>query len=118
MQRANPCLCTIQRGMSVCEIKYPISHEESGMPKEDGLLDLRMGTTEMGFRCKTCSGDKDDCPGHFGHIELAKPVVHVGFVKTIFMVMRCVCYYCSALLIDPVRKPALCRQSFLFCLLL
>mmetsp|Transcript_20397 Transcript_20397/g.36277 ORF Transcript_20397/g.36277 Transcript_20397/m.36277 type:complete len:1619 (-) Transcript_20397:363-5219(-) len=88
------------RAMSVCEIKHPIT-EEHGIPKEDGLLDLRMGTTNRGFKCQTCSMAKDECPGHFGHIELGKPVLHVGFVVRVLQILRCVCYHCSSLLIDP-----------------
>ena len=42
----------------------------------------------------------NDCPGHFGHIELAKPVYHIGFFNKTLRVLRCVCFYCSKLLID------------------
>mmetsp|Transcript_1124 Transcript_1124/g.1872 ORF Transcript_1124/g.1872 Transcript_1124/m.1872 type:complete len:1737 (-) Transcript_1124:140-5350(-) len=85
---------------SVCEIKVPLT-EENGIPKENGLLDLRMGTTNRGFKCHTCSMTKDECPGHFGHIELGKPVIHIGFLVRILQILRCVCYHCSRLLIDP-----------------
>lgn len=43
-----------------------------------------------------------ECPGHFGHIELAKPVFHVGFITKIMKVLRCVCFFCSKLLVDAV----------------
>lgn len=45
-----------------------------------------------------------ECPGHFGHIELAKPVFHVGFISKIMKVMRCVCFFCSKLLVDAVSE--------------
>ena len=32
------------------------------------------------FRCQTCAGNMTECPGHFGHIDLAKPVFHPGFM--------------------------------------
>lgn len=48
------------------------------------------------------SGNMTECPGHFGHIELAKPVFHVGFVTKIMKILRCVCFFCSKLLVDPV----------------
>lgn len=51
-------------------------------------------------------GNMTECPGHFGHIELAKPVFHVGFVTKIMKVLRCVCFFCSKLLVD-----AVCQQS-------
>lgn len=45
-----------------------------------------------------------ECCGHFGHIELAKPVFHVGFVTKAIKILRCVCFYCSKLLVSPVSK--------------
>lgn len=47
-------------------------------------------------------GNMTECPGHFGHIELAKPVFHVGFITKIMKVLRCVCFFCSKLLVDAV----------------
>lgn len=48
------------------------------------------------------SGNMTECPGHFGHIDLAKPVFHVGFISKIMKVLRCVCFFCSKLLVDSV----------------
>ena len=42
--------------------------------------------------------------GYFGHIELAKPMYHVGFLKTVLKVLRCVGYHSSKLLIDKQVK--------------
>lgn len=86
--------------MSVCEVRRPDTYDR-GIPIAHGLLDLRMGTTERRVRCGTCSEEQDKCPGHFGHIELARPVLHIGFIKTVVKVLRCVCYHCSKLLVHP-----------------
>lgn len=43
-----------------------------------------------------------DSPGYFGHIELAKPVYHIGFISTVIKVLRCVSYHSSKILLDPV----------------
>lgn len=51
-----------------------------------------------------CLGNMTECPGHFGHIELAKPVFHVGFITKIMKVLRCVCFFCSKLLVDAVCR--------------
>lgn len=48
------------------------------------------------------TGNMTECPGHFGHIELAKPVFHVGFLVKTMKVLRCVCFFCSKLLVDSV----------------
>lgn len=42
----------------------------------------------------------DDCPGHFGHIELNRPVYHCGFIDEVVRILRCVCPHCSRLLAD------------------
>jgi hypothetical protein len=43
--------------------------------------------------------DQAECPGHFGHIELAQPVYHGGMIEYIRKVLRCVCFNCSKLLL-------------------
>ncbi|XP_024857963.1 DNA-directed RNA polymerase II subunit RPB1 [Kryptolebias marmoratus] len=87
--------------MSVTEggIKYPET-TEGGRPKLGGLMDPRQGVIERSGRCQTCAGNMTECPGHFGHIELAKPVFHVGFITKIMKILRCVCFFCSKLLVD------------------
>lgn len=52
------------------------------------------------FLCCRRAGDMMSCPGHFGHIELARPVIHVGFLRTVYSVLRCVCWNCSNLLVN------------------
>ncbi|OAG29397.1 DNA-directed RNA polymerase II subunit RPB1 [Nematocida displodere] len=86
-------------GISVCKIEHPETME-SGTPKEGGLIDLRLGTSERGFLCSTCGHRSDDCPGHFGYIELAKPVFHIGFLGKIKKVLESVCFFCSKLRIE------------------
>ncbi|KAG7265939.1 hypothetical protein CRUP_036132 [Coryphaenoides rupestris] len=101
--------------MSVTEggIKYPET-TEGGRPKLGGLMDPRQGVIERSGRCQTCAGNMTECPGHFGHIELAKPVFHVGFVPKIMKILRCVCFFCSKLLVDsnnPKIKDILCKSK-------
>jgi DNA-directed RNA polymerase II subunit RPB1 len=91
------------KSASVCEITSPMTYE-NGLPKRGGLLDMRLGTTDRAFNCETCSGDDKTCSGHFGHIELARPVLHVSLIPVILKVLRCVCYHCSALLLSPGNK--------------
>lgn len=67
--------------MSVALIEHPETLDEGGhRPKQGGLLDPRMGTIDRNFKCQTCAEGMSECPGHFGHIELAKPVFHIGKV--------------------------------------
>lgn len=71
------------RKMSQVRVITPDTYDDDGYPIEKGLMDLHMGVIEPGLKCATCGGRVDECPGHFGHIELAMPVVHIGFVKEI-----------------------------------
>ncbi|KAI1719686.1 RNA polymerase rpb1, domain 1 domain-containing protein [Ditylenchus destructor] len=85
--------------MSVGEIEFSEIYE-NGKPKIGGLMDPRQGVIDKRGHCMTCTGDMNQCPGHFAHLELAKPVFHIGFLTKTLKVLRCVCFYCSRLLID------------------
>ena len=87
------------RRMSATRIITPDTYDEDGFPIEMGLMDTRLGVIEPGLRCKTCGQRVKDCPGHFGHIELAMPVVHVGFAKTIYAILKSTCRGCGKLLL-------------------
>jgi len=88
--------------MSVEEIQFPETYEygQTARPKAKGLLDLKMGTIDKLLRCESCDGNMSECPGHFGHIELAKPVFHIGFLTVVLKILRCVCFHCSKVLVD------------------
>eukprot|EP00096_Caligus_rogercresseyi_P015669 TRINITY_DN813_c1_g1_i1.p1 TRINITY_DN813_c1_g1~~TRINITY_DN813_c1_g1_i1.p1 ORF type:complete len:1950 (-),score=566.84 TRINITY_DN813_c1_g1_i1:630-6479(-) len=92
------------RRMSVTEggIRFPETYE-GGRPKLGGLMDPHQGVIDRSSRCQTCAGTMTECPGHFGHLELAKPVFHPGFLTKTIKVLRCVCFYCSKLLVSPTH---------------
>ena len=69
-------------------------------PIHGGLFDPRMGVTDHSKICTTCEQKNTFCPGHFGHIELAKPLFYIHFFDTIKKILKCVCFKCSKLLID------------------
>lgn len=74
---------------------------EKGRPKQDGLSDLRMGTTDRAFTCLSCGCNAQDCPGHFGHIELVRPQYHIGYLWSVAKILRCVSFYTSVLMLEP-----------------
>lgn len=90
-----------QRQMSVVQIEHSETMER-GKPKPGGLSDPRLGTIDRKMKCETCMANMAECPGHFGHLELAKPMFHIGFLKTVLAIMRCVCFNCSKILADEV----------------
>jgi DNA-directed RNA polymerase II subunit RPB1 len=85
---------------SVAHITESTLYDTNGEPRLGGLFDPRMGVIERGKKCKTCLQTYVNCPGHFGHIELAKPVFYVQFISQIIQVLKCVCIRCSKLLVN------------------
>ena len=94
------------RKMSATKVITADTYDDDGFPIAMGLMDPRLGVIEPGLRCKTCGlrVGKDKCPGHFGHIDLAMPVIHVGLVKNIRDCLRATCRDCGKLLLDEKSK--------------
>ncbi|MFA5452370.1 MAG: DNA-directed RNA polymerase subunit A' [Candidatus Methanomethylophilaceae archaeon] len=89
------------RKMSATKIITADTYDDEGYPIEMGLMDPHMGVIEPGLRCKTCGCKVDECPGHFGHIDLAMPVIHVGFIKDIKSLLESTCHKCGRLMLTP-----------------
>ncbi|HXX87212.1 MAG TPA: DNA-directed RNA polymerase subunit A' [Candidatus Acidoferrum sp.] len=87
------------RKISVVEIQTPDTYDEDGAPITAGLMDGRLGTLEPRQRCKTCGNTAIRCPGHFGHIELAVPIVHIEFTKIIYDLLRATCRNCGRIML-------------------
>ena len=83
------------RKYSVAEITAPETYDEDGMAVQGGLMDGRLGTLEPGQKCLTCGNTSARCPGHFGHIELAEPVLHIAFIDSIHKLLTATCRSCS-----------------------
>ncbi len=64
-------------------------------------MDPKLGAIEPGQTCPICGNSIRACPGHFGHIELALPVVNVLFVKNIYELLRATCNKCGRIKIAP-----------------
>jgi len=94
------------RKMSATKVITADTYDDDGFPIAMGLMDPRLGVIEPGLRCKTCGlrVGKDKCPGHFGHIDLAMPVIHVGLVKSIRDCLRASCRECGKILLTDKRK--------------
>ncbi|HJX55822.1 MAG TPA: DNA-directed RNA polymerase subunit A' [Methanoregula sp.] len=89
------------REMSVRKIIWADTYDDDGFPYPQGLMDLNLGVIDPGLRCKTCDQKASECPGHFGHIELAKPVIHVGYTRLIRKLLRVTCRSCGRVLLSP-----------------
>jgi DNA-directed RNA polymerase subunit A' len=87
------------RKYSTVEITVPETYDEDGMPVQGGLMDSRLGVLEPGQKCGTCGNTSARCPGHFGHIELAEPVLHVAFVAITHTLLVATCRSCGRVLL-------------------
>ncbi|MEM2320920.1 MAG: DNA-directed RNA polymerase subunit A' [Candidatus Bathyarchaeia archaeon] len=86
------------RRASVVEIQTADTYDEDGAAIPSGLMDSRLGVLEPGQRCRTCGNTTVNCPGHFGHIELAVPVIHVEFAEIIYNLLQTTCRNCGRIL--------------------
>lgn len=75
-------------------------YSSNRVPIEGGLLDPRMGPANKSCTCATCHGGFSNCPGHYGYLTLALPVYNVGYLSTILDILKCICKYCSRLLLE------------------
>ncbi|RME80251.1 MAG: DNA-directed RNA polymerase subunit A' [Methanobacteriota archaeon] len=81
--------------MSKAKITVPDTYDDDGYPIDGGLMDQRLGVIDPGLRCKTCGGTSKQCPGHFGNIDLVRPVVHPHFAKDLLKILNKICINCS-----------------------
>ena len=88
------------RKMSVVTVEYPDTYGDDGFPIEKGLMDRRLGIIDPSLVCRTCGFKGGDCQGHFGSIELARPVIHVGFGDVIHKILRSTCNKCGRILLS------------------
>lgn len=92
------------RKISAARVIIPDTYDDDGYPIDGGLVDSRLGVVDPGLRCKTCGGRVKECPGHFGHIELVRPVIHVEFAKYIYSVLKASCPECKRVVEGSGRK--------------
>ncbi|ROT82447.1 putative DNA-directed RNA polymerase III subunit RPC1 [Penaeus vannamei] len=76
-------------------------------PASHGVLDRRMGTSQKDVTCETCGKNLSDCIGHYGYLDLARPVFHVGYFKNTIHILQNICKFCAHVLLKPKDKLAL-----------
>ncbi len=101
----------IQKNAAV-KIVTPELYDREGYPVDGGLMDIHLGVIDPGLRCKTCGGHIKECPGHFGYLELARPAVHIKFIKHILNFLKFTCRDCGRVMISD-RSLARHRNTFI-----
>jgi DNA-directed RNA polymerase subunit A' len=91
------------KSMAAAKVVTPELYDREGYPVDGGLMDTRLGVIDPGLVCKTDGLKLKDSFGHFGYIELARPVIHIKFVKQIYDLLRSCCHQCGQVLI-PAEK--------------
>jgi len=99
------------RKIGFIEIREPTAYDEGGLPVPGGVLDPRLGTMNPRQRCPTCGNFQNQCPGHFGRIELARPVIHVGYVKKIKDILNATCSKCGRLLLPEEERQKFVEEA-------
>jgi len=100
--------------LAAAKIVTPELYDREGYSVDGGLMDIRLGVIDPGLRCKTCGQRLKECPGHFGYIELARPVIHVKFIRQIYDLLRSTCKYCGRVLVQEshlTKYAALCDKA-------
>ncbi|KAF7312676.1 DNA-directed RNA polymerase subunit [Mycena indigotica] len=77
---------------SVVEIEHAEDIDEAGDP--------RLGPANYDSACHSCGRKRPHCPGHFGHIQLARPVFHPGFLFMVKKILESICLNCAKLKLD------------------
>jgi len=96
--------------MASAKVVTPELYDKEGYPVDGGLMDIRLGVIDPGLKCKTCGSKLKECIGHFGYIELARPVIHIKFVNIILNLLRCTCKECGRILV-PKNKIGIIKDK-------
>ncbi|XP_011188921.1 DNA-directed RNA polymerase III subunit RPC1 [Zeugodacus cucurbitae] len=73
-------------------------------PVPYGVLDKRMGVSTKDATCDTCGQGLNECIGHFGYLDLALPVFHIGHFRATISILQMICKSCSHVMLREVDK--------------
>lgn len=69
-----------------------------------------MGVSQKGTLCETCKQDLVACVGHFGYLDLALPVFHVGHFRTTITILQSICKNCSRVMLKPPEAKSFSKR--------
>ena len=91
------------RKMAKVSLTTHVLYDTDGSPMPGGPRDRRFGAIEPGERCPVCGNKREECPGHFGKLELARPVIHPHYSEYIRDVLATTCRSCGRIRIPTER---------------
>jgi len=98
------------RKMSAIKVTVPDTYNDDGYPIDGGLVDPHMGVIDPGLKCRNCGGRMGSCNGHFGHIELVRPIINPIYAKIILLLLRSTCPSCHRVLVKDAKVEELIEQ--------
>ncbi|XP_037531337.1 DNA-directed RNA polymerase I subunit RPA1 [Nematolebias whitei] len=85
------------RRLSVKAVTNPKFLDSVGNVAPHSLYDLALGPADIKEVCSTCCQDFNNCPGHFGHVDLPLPVYNPLFFDKLYLLIRGSCLSCHML---------------------
>ncbi len=85
--------------MASAKVVTPELYDKEGYPVDGGLMDTRLGVIDPGLKCRTCGSKLKECIGHFGYIEIARPVIHIKYVNLIQVILKATCRECGKVMV-------------------
>lgn len=67
----------------------PLTEEWSGLH-----WCVTQGISSKSGSCETCGENLQNCNGHFGHVRLALPAFHIGYLKLTMNILQNICKVC------------------------
>lgn len=108
-----------KESLAACIVTSPQINNACGMPNDNGVMSLYMGSTTSCIYCKTCQKKGSECSGHFGLLKLAKPLYNPLTFGQLKKALGMVCFWCSTSLLtkhtDKIRgkgKFAVARKAW------
>lgn len=75
------------------------NQDQARTPVQYGVLDQRMGVSQKNTICATCNQGLNECVGHFGYLDLALPVFHVGHFRATITILQTICKKCARVML-------------------
>ncbi|KAH8399848.1 hypothetical protein KR215_003442, partial [Drosophila sulfurigaster] len=74
-------------------------YQAQRQPVPYGVLDRRMGISTKDALCDTCGQGLNECIGHFGYLDLALPVFHIGHFRSTINILQMICKTCARVML-------------------
>ncbi|XP_059619730.1 DNA-directed RNA polymerase III subunit RPC1 [Phlebotomus argentipes] len=101
----------IQQESHIQVVSKNLYNQEQGrVPVAYGVLDRRMGISQKDATCETCNQGLNECIGHFGYLNLALPVFHVGHFRSTITILQSICKTCSRVMLKDEDKRAYTKR--------